>query len=117
MHPQLEILLEVQDLKTQRRELLAGGREVQEQVFGLGIDEAVRQIDEKVEEMVESLAPNVRARYHRIATRRERVVVPVLKGVCYGCFVSVPTSVASDSVRNSDVLACENCGSFLYMVD
>jgi predicted nucleic acid-binding Zn-ribbon protein len=117
MHPQLEILLEVQDLKTQRRELQAQEREVQEQVFGLGVDEAVAQLDAKVEEMVESLSPPVKSRYRRVASKHDRVVVPVLKGVCYGCFVSVPTSVASDSVRNSDVLSCENCGRFLYMVD
>src|SRR6187431_805844 len=46
MHQNLETLLEIQDLKTQRRELAeAGEREVQEQVFGLSVDDALREID------------------------------------------------------------------------
>ena len=41
MHQNLETLLEIQDLKTQRRELAeAGEREMQEQVFGLSVDDA-----------------------------------------------------------------------------
>ena len=46
MNRELETLLEIQDLKSQRRELAdeAGDREVQEQVFGLSVDDALREI-------------------------------------------------------------------------
>jgi predicted nucleic acid-binding Zn-ribbon protein len=119
MHPNLETLLEIQDLKTQRRELAAGGadREVQESVFGLSVDDALAQIDQKMAEMEESLPPQVRNRYQRIAAKQPRVVVPVIRGTCYGCFVQVPTALASDADRNEEVRSCQNCGRFLYLID
>ncbi len=117
MHPQLETLLEIQDLKTQRRELEESQREVQESVFGLSTEQALAQLDEKVAELEESLPPLVRTRYRRMAARNARVVVPVIGGTCYGCFVQVPTARSSDADRNAEVRSCENCGRFLYHVD
>ncbi len=118
MHPQLETLLEIQDLKTQRRELEeTQSREVQESVFGLSTEDALRTLDEKIEEMVESLEPQVRTRYRRVSTKQPRVVVPVIRGTCYGCFVQVPTALASDADRNEEVRSCQSCGRFLYLID
>jgi predicted nucleic acid-binding Zn-ribbon protein len=119
MHPQLEKLLEIQDLKTQRRELgqASGERELQEEVFGMEVDDALAKLDQKIGEMEESLEPGVRHRYKRLAGRRTRVVVPVIGGTCYGCFVSVPTALTSDAARNDELSFCEGCGRFLYHVD
>ena len=119
MHPHLETLLEIQDLKTQRRELAEGtaDREVQESVFGLGVDDALTQIDEKMAEMEATLPPQVRSRYQRMSARQQRVVVPVIRGTCYGCFVQVPTALASDADRNEEVRTCQSCGRFLYLID
>ena len=118
MHPNLETLLEIQDLKSQRRELAeAGEREVQEQVFGLSVDEALEKLDAKISEMEETLPPPVLSRYRRVSARLPRVVVPVINGTCYGCFVAVPTAQASDSERNAEIRTCQNCGRFLYHVD
>jgi predicted nucleic acid-binding Zn-ribbon protein len=118
MHPTLETLLEIQDLKTQRRELAeAGGREVQEAVFGLGVDEALKELDAKIEEMENTLPGPVQNRYRRVSARQPRVVVPVIRGTCYGCFVQVPTALASDAERNAEVRTCQNCGRFLYLID
>lgn len=118
MHPQLEALLEIQDLKTQRRELAESqSREVQEAVFGLSTDDALHALDEKVAELEEALAPAVRNRYRRIAAKQARVVVPVIRGTCYGCFVQVPTALASDADRNEEVRSCQSCGRFLYLID
>ncbi|HEU0014208.1 MAG TPA: C4-type zinc ribbon domain-containing protein [Longimicrobium sp.] len=117
MHPNLETLLEIQDLKSQRRELQAGEREVQETVFGLGVDDAIRQLDEKITEMEGSLPPQVGSRYARVAGKHPRFIVPVIRGVCYGCFVSVPTALASDADRNAELRSCQNCGRFLYLID
>jgi predicted nucleic acid-binding Zn-ribbon protein len=119
MHPQLETLLEIQDLKTQRRDLVEGGSErtLQEEVFGIKVEEAVAALDLKIDEMEASLEPRIRTRYQRLAGKRTRAVVPVIRGTCYGCFVSIPTAVASDAERNQELRFCDNCGRFLYMVD
>ena len=117
MHPNLETLLEIQDLRSQRRELEAGEREMQEAVFGLGVDDALAQLDEKITEMEDTLPPAVRTRYQRVSAKHPRVVVPVIRGTCYGCFVQVPTALASDAERNAEVRSCQNCGRFLYLID
>lgn len=118
MNPQLESLLEIQDLKAQRRELEeSASREVQEQVFGLSADEALKQLGEKIAEMEAALPGQIRGRYQRMAARHARVVVPVIGGTCYGCFVQIPTSVASGAERNQEIRSCQNCGRFLYLTD
>lgn len=118
MHGQLEKLLEIQDLKTQRRELseTPREREMQEEVFGMAVEEAVEQLDRKIEEMEASLEPSVRSRYQRVAGKRTRAVVPVIGGTCYGCFVAVPTALSSDAARNDELSFCDSCGRFLYHV-
>jgi predicted nucleic acid-binding Zn-ribbon protein len=118
MHADLEVLLEIQDLKSQQKELgdASGGRQVEEEVFHVSIEEAVAQLGEKADEMVASLSPAVRARYQRIAGRYPRVVAPVIGGTCYGCFVSIPTMVSSGPSKNAQITNCENCGRFLYHV-
>jgi uncharacterized protein len=119
MHPQLEMLLELQDLKNQRKELgdTPGERQVEEEVFHISIDEALVELDRKIDEMEEALEPQIRNRYRRLSGKRTRVVVPVIRGTCYGCFVSVPTALASDADRNEELRFCDSCGRFLYLID
>jgi uncharacterized protein len=119
MNSQLEMLLEIQDLKSQRKELeeLSEEREVEEGVFAMQVDEALLELAKKIEEMEGSLDPRVQSRYRRLAGRRGRAVVPVIRGTCYGCFVSVPTALASDADRNEELRFCESCGRFLYLID
>jgi predicted nucleic acid-binding Zn-ribbon protein len=117
MHPQLETLLEIQDLKTQRGDLVESGegRRFEEELFNISVDEAITQLDEKISEMEGSLEPGVRSRYSRLASRG-RFIVPAINGTCFGCFVSIPTAVASEAERNSALHHCDNCGRFLYVV-
>jgi predicted nucleic acid-binding Zn-ribbon protein len=118
MNQNLETLLEIQDLKTQRREMAEESeREMQEAVFGLQVEEAIGQLDAKLAEMEASLPPAVLARYQRVSARMPRAVVAVINGTCYGCFVAVPTAQASAAERNAEIRACQNCGRFLYYVD
>jgi predicted nucleic acid-binding Zn-ribbon protein len=119
MHAQLEQLMEIQDLKAQRRELAQAGdsRQFQEEVFHVKIEDALSDLDEKIREMEEALPAPVRNRYQRLAGRSERAVVPVIRGTCFGCFVSIPTAVSSDADRNEGLRNCDNCGRFIYMID
>jgi predicted nucleic acid-binding Zn-ribbon protein len=119
LHPQLEILLQLQDLQSQRRELLdeAGpGRKFELEEFHIDVDEAARLLEEKIEELRESLEPVVRKRYDRIAAGHRRVVVPVVHGTCYGCFTMIATAAAG--TRSNEIIRhCENCGRFVYLTD
>ncbi|TVR65126.1 MAG: hypothetical protein EA422_04875 [Gemmatimonadales bacterium] len=117
LNPQLSILLEIQDMRAQLRELgsAEGSAPMEQEHFNIDLDEAKQHLEEKIGEMVGELSPQIRARYNRIAPNRDRVVVPVIHGVCYGCFVSIPTATAGDQGVHQVVRTCENCGSFIYV--
>ncbi len=116
MHPQLMLLLEIQDLYLQRQALLEepGVEKVEENEFKLDPKVAVEALDEKIGELKESLEPNLRDRCQRGLPTLGRMVVPVIGGVCYGCFVSIPTSRTGDTHESIEV--CENCGRFIYVL-
>lgn len=119
MHPQLVLLMELQDLRAQKRALHQDSGEtvgLEEEHFNLDRSRAVELLEEKIESLKDTLTPQLRTRYERIAPQRDRVVVPVIQGTCYGCFVSIPTATAGDQIGNTLVETCENCGSFLYIV-
>ncbi len=118
MHPQLMLLMELQDLRSQHRELEKddGSAPVEREHFHIDPAEARAQLAEKISELEERLDPQVRARYERIRPQRERVVVPVINGVCYGCFVSIATATVGDQEVHQELQSCENCGSFIYVV-
>lgn len=115
MHEQLETLLEMQDLHMQRRALEDGEvRELESGVFEMGVEEALEALEEKLVELEGRLGTAVQERYRRLIGSRHRAVVPVLGGVCYGCFMAVPTSWAADSDPNDKLNVCQNCGHFQY---
>ncbi len=118
MHPQLEILLELQDLKAQQREMEVeeeeSSLEIERKVFRVRPEDAIADLQAKIEEMEAALEAEVASRYRLIAGKRARAVVPVLNGMCYGCFMAMPTAM---SKTNEQIRWCENCGCFVYFVD
>lgn len=117
MHPQLELLLEMQDLRSQMRALQSEGvREVESEVFEMEVEDAARRLGEKIDELKDRLDADVRARYDRLEGV-DRRMVPVVEGVCYGCFMAVPTARAADVDRNERLETCDHCGRFLYHVE
>ncbi len=118
MHPQLELLLELQDLSTQRRALQEEPlRDVEEAVFELRPAEALELLDDKISELVGRLEGPIQRRYVELAETQGRAVAPVLNGICYGCFVATPTAWSSEAGRNDSIGVCAYCGRFLYYVD
>ena len=117
MHPQLELLLELQDLHAQRRALHNEPlREVEESVFELRPEEALALLDSKIAELAGRLDPGIMRRYRDLISTQDRAVAPVLNGICYGCFVATPTAWSSEAGRNDSVGVCAHCGRFLYYV-
>lgn len=118
MHAQLEILLELQDLHGQERTLThPAGRDVEARVFALEAEEALVILRQKIGEMALRLDPEIRGRYEELAHSVQRAVAPVINGICYGCFVAVPTAWSSAAGRNDRIRSCPSCGRFLYYVD
>jgi predicted nucleic acid-binding Zn-ribbon protein len=116
MNPQLMLLLEIQDLHLQKTALLEepGFDSVQEKHFNIDPTVAAEALDEKINELKEGLEPAIRNRCDRGFPSLGRMVVPVIGGVCYGCFVSIPTSRTTEG--NQGILSCESCGRFIYLL-
>lgn len=116
MDPRLTTLLEIQDLKAQIRELrsdpAAGRFETDE--FNIDVEAAIATLESKMAELVASLDTPTRRRFERVRDSLGRVVVPVIEGVCYGCFVSVATATVGDP--NASLRTCETCGRFIYIL-
>ena len=115
MHEELETLLEMQDLHMQRRALEEGGvRDLETGLFEISAEQAIDALDAKVNELEQRLPKPVRERFRSLIGAHRRAVVPVLAGVCYGCFVAVPTSWAADADPNDKLNLCQSCGHFQY---
>jgi uncharacterized protein len=118
MHPQLEILLQIQDLNSQRRELVENepGSEMEVQEFHIDIEDAIHQLEQRIAELKQELPANVRGRVDRFSQAiGGRAVVPVINGICYGCFSALPTASINHLQGNNRVSHCEQCGRFLYV--
>ena len=116
MHPQMMLLLEIQDLHLQRTALLEepGLTEMEEGHFNIDPQEAAAALEEKIGELKEQLDPSIKSRCERGLPSLGRMVVPVIGGVCYGCFVSIPTS--RSGTASQPLQTCENCGRFLHFL-
>jgi len=116
MHPQMMLLLEIQDLHLQRNALLEEPAltEMEEGHFHIDPVAAAAALDEKIGELKDQLEPTIKNRCERGLPSLGRMVVPVIGGVCYGCFVSVPTSRSGE--LNQALRTCENCGRFIYFL-
>lgn len=118
MNEQLVKLLEIQDMSSKVRELQGSTQleELEQEHFNIDPQAAVRTLEERIASLVDELDVRIRRRYERVAGSLDRVVVPVINGVCYGCLVSIATAVAGEQDPNASLQSCENCGRFIYIV-
>lgn len=116
MHPQLMLLLEIQDLYLQRKGLLEepGVEQLESKQFHIDPQKAAATLEGKIEELKSELDEGVRKRLQRGLPTLGRMVVPVIDGVCYGCFVKIPT--ARTGRFNQTLRTCESCGRFIYLI-
>lgn len=80
------------------------------QEMGFTMD-GIAEIKKARVELTEHIKPQLLNRYQRVSQNYERIVVPVVKDLCTGCFAKVATSFRYE--KNS-VVTCESCGRILY---
>ena len=118
LNADLMTLLEIQDLRSKVREL-QGETELEsleEEHFNIDPAEAIEALEDRIGGLEENLGSRVRRRYERVKDNLDRVVVPVINEVCYGCFVHIATAVARDQDPNESIRTCETCGRFIYIL-
>jgi len=110
MHPQLQLLVALQDLDQMIRET----EESREQLEDLGFrHEGLASLKSGREELAAKIDPSLASWYKRLTARFGHAVVPVVSNLCTGCFASIPPSFVSKT--NVDkVQKCESCGRLLY---
>ena len=105
----LHLLVELQDL-----DLMIRDAAVQEEKnLGFKIED-VSRLQEARKNLAAALSPEILRRYERLLERYERAVVPVHRGICLGCFMSLPTAQVQTVKRQEGIKTCENCGRILY---
>lgn len=117
MNGQLVLMLEIQDMTAKAKEIESGKLgDLERAHFGMDPAAAIETLLEKSEELVEELRPNVRERFRKMVKRFDRAVVPVVGGMCFGCYVLIPTATAGEQDPNADLQSCESCGRFIYIL-
>ncbi len=116
MNPQLQILIALQDILSLIREAKdpSQKRALGRMGFKMTNLEALEQTRENLEDQ---LSPAIRSQYARAKKRYGRIVAPVINGICYGCFVKIPSAIDTAEDRNQTLYRCENCGMFLFWVE
>jgi hypothetical protein len=67
--------------------------------------------------MVRNLDGTLVRRYERMQRSRVRgnAIVPVVNGVCQGCYMVVTKSLVAELMEGNALITCEHCGRILYM--
>ncbi len=110
MHPQLQLLVALQDMEGMIREVETAGEELEDMGFKHGGLENLRGA---CDELATKIEPRLMSSYRRLTGKFGHAVVPVVNNLCTGCFASIPSSFVSKTNVNK-VQKCESCGRILY---
>jgi predicted nucleic acid-binding Zn-ribbon protein len=80
---------------------------------GFKID-GLDQLQKAQANLEKQIEPAILKQYKRLRERHGRPVVPVINSNCCGCYIKIPTALASDAMKNQILATCGNCGRFLY---
>ncbi len=116
MHRQLELLVMLHDLDLLLRECKDEKKRQEESELGFEMAEHHDELINARKTIIRQLDSEVLTRYEKLLGRYDRAVAPVIDGICYGCYMRMPTSVAIGKSRNEMIHVCGNCGRFLYWV-
>ena len=108
MHKQLELLIMMHDLDLLLKEIK------EEKKVGFEIKKHKEELDQAKERVIKKLDSRLLQRYEKLSEKYPRAVAPVIDGICYGCFVTLPTALFVRKNKNETVTECPNCGRFIY---
>jgi len=107
LNKQLEFLVVLQDLDIMIQDI--------EDVKQIGFAVAGKEkLEEARRELTEKLGKPVLFNYENLRKRYKRAIVPVKDETCLGCFMRVPTVLITRGRSDQNVINCEGCGRILY---
>jgi predicted nucleic acid-binding Zn-ribbon protein len=111
IQPQTELLVALNHLELMIHEATDEAPKLK--AMGFKID-GLEQLQKAQANLEKQLEPAILKQYKRLKERNGRPVVPVINGNCCGCYIKIPTALASDAMKNQILATCGNCGRFLY---
>lgn len=101
---------------TSEEEKKALAKEAKEaQKFAAAIEKQKKGIVKKRTTMAKKVKAGSLRKYDMLRERRNgKAVVPVIKGVCQGCFMSIPPQQFNDILKGDRMLNCPTCQRILY---
>jgi predicted nucleic acid-binding Zn-ribbon protein len=113
MHKELELLIQLHDLDMMIRDASEErfANEETELGFTLRNVPSLRQARENLRGQLSEDTVN---HYDRLFAKFGRAIAPVNNGICYGCFIQLPTQFVQDSKGNEGLGVCPKCRRFLY---
>jgi predicted nucleic acid-binding Zn-ribbon protein len=116
MNSQLQVLIALQDILIMIREARDPSQKKAMDKLGLKMDN-LASLETTRADLEAQLSLSVLSEYNRVRQRYGRIVAPVIGGICYGCFMKIPSAIDTAEDRNDNLHRCENCGMFLYWVE
>lgn len=110
----IELLIKLHDLDLLLKELGSPEKRKSFQSIGFKIKDPTKQLTKAREKLAQKISKQLLERYERIVKRYERALAPVINGICYGCFIRLPSEM---STRRSGIVTCPNCGRIIYWIE
>ena len=106
------------DLLIALQDLLQLKRDIADNSYGeLGFETGdLTAIDDEIESLKAEIDPAIMRRYETIRRKYDRPLVPMRRGVCYGCFVKFPMGRMGEMNEKGTPILCESCGRMLYQI-
>ncbi len=113
MSSTLDQLIALQDLREMKKEFENEETASKYKEIGFEINH-VEMIQKTIEDLEKKIDPAILKKYERVAAKYDRPLVPTKDGVCYGCFVAMPTAEAANLFKDVEIAQCSNCSRLLY---
>jgi uncharacterized protein len=113
MNRELELLIKLHDLDIMIRDATEERYASEERDMGFVLRN-LTSLQPAHDKLRADLSPETLHHYDRLFAKYGRAIAPVNDGVCYGCFLQLPTLFVQESKHNEGLEVCPKCRKFLY---
>jgi predicted nucleic acid-binding Zn-ribbon protein len=113
MHKDLELLIKLHDLDIMIKEASEEQFASEEQDLGFVLKNRKSLLQAR-DSIRDQIPPETLSHYDKLFAKFGRALAPVNQGVCYGCFLQLPTIFVQESKENQGLEICPRCRRFLY---
>lgn len=113
MHKELELMIKLHDLDMMIRD--SSEEKYANEETGLGfVLRNLPSLQQARDTLRRQISRSTLDHYDRLFAKFGRAIAPVNEGICYGCFIQLPTLFVQESEQNERLEVCPKCRRFLY---